>query len=59
LGGETSAQKESFSEGDELEHPHYTRPDEFRGLQVPDILLSGNHAEVENWRKKNQKKSKN
>lgn len=51
LGGETSALNESFSEGSEIEHPQYTRPEEFRGLKVPDVLLSGNHAEIERWRK--------
>ncbi len=55
LGGETSAQLESFSHASEREHPHYTRPEEYRGLKVPDVLLSGNHAEIINWRKDNQK----
>jgi tRNA (guanine37-N1)-methyltransferase len=55
LGGETSAELESFSEGDTQEHPHYTRPEEFRGLKVPDILLSGHHAKIAKWRKENQK----
>jgi tRNA (guanine37-N1)-methyltransferase len=55
LGGETSAEKESYSEADIIEHPHYTRPEEYRGLRVPDILLSGHHAEIKNWRKENQK----
>jgi tRNA (guanine37-N1)-methyltransferase len=55
LGGETSAEKESFSEGNLKEHPQYTRPEEFRGLKVPDVLLSGNHAEIEAWRKAQQK----
>jgi tRNA (guanine37-N1)-methyltransferase len=55
LGGETSAEKESFSEADEVEHPQYTRPEEFRGLRVPDVLLSGHHAEIERWRKTNNK----
>lgn len=50
LGGETSAELESFSQAGVLEHPHYTRPEEFRGLKVPDVLLSGNHAEVKKWR---------
>jgi tRNA (guanine37-N1)-methyltransferase len=54
LGGETSALNESFSEGDEMEYPQYTRPEEFRGLKVPDVLLSGNHAQIESWRKKQQ-----
>jgi len=50
LGNESSAGAESFEEG-LLEHPHYTRPPEFRGLKVPDVLLSGNHAEVARWRR--------
>lgn len=50
LGSETSALFESFSEG-LLDHPQYTRPPEFRGMKVPEILLSGNHAEIERWRK--------
>jgi len=55
LGGETSAEKESYSDAGVIEHPHYTRPEEFRGLRVPDVLLSGHHAEIEKWRKDNQK----
>jgi tRNA (guanine37-N1)-methyltransferase len=55
LGGETSAQKESFSEEGVIEHPQYTRPEEFQGLKVPDVLLSGHHAEIEKWRKAQQK----
>ncbi len=55
LGGETSAEKESFAEPDYLEHPHYTRPENFRGMQVPEVLLSGNHAEIEKWRTSNSK----
>jgi tRNA (guanine37-N1)-methyltransferase len=50
LGSDTSAVFESFSEG-LLDYPHYTRPPEFRGMKVPEILLSGNHAEIERWRK--------
>ena len=50
LGSETSAVNESFSEG-LLDYPHYTRPPEFRGMKVPEVLLSGNHAEIERWRK--------
>jgi tRNA (guanine37-N1)-methyltransferase len=53
LGGETSAQKESFSSGAAIEHPHYTRPEEYRGLKVPEVLLSGHHAQIEHWRKEN------
>ncbi|MBR0242669.1 tRNA (guanosine(37)-N1)-methyltransferase TrmD [Candidatus Saccharibacteria bacterium] len=50
LGGETSAEVESFSEGDNLEYPQYTKPYDFRGMTVPDILLSGNHGEIAKWR---------
>ncbi|UOQ43074.1 tRNA (guanosine(37)-N1)-methyltransferase TrmD [Halobacillus salinarum] len=49
LGNESSAPRDSFSSG-LLEHPHYTRPAEFRGAQVPDVLLSGNHAKIDEWR---------
>jgi tRNA (guanine37-N1)-methyltransferase len=51
LGGSESTQEESHS-GNLLEYPHYTRPPEFRGWRVPDILLSGNHAQVARWRRK-------
>ncbi len=51
LGSETSATNDSFSEG-LLDYPHYTRPPEFRGLRVPEVLLSGNHAEIARWRKR-------
>lgn len=50
LGSETSAIHESFSEG-LLDHPHYTRPPELRGLKVPDVLLTGNHVEIARWRR--------
>jgi tRNA (guanine37-N1)-methyltransferase len=50
LGDEQSAADESFSRG-LLEYPHYTRPAEFRGRKVPAVLLSGNHAEIEKWRR--------
>lgn len=50
LGSETSAVFESFSER-LLDHPQYTRPPEFKGMKVPEVLLSGNHAEIERWRK--------
>src|SRR5205823_97401 len=49
LGDEASAAEESFSDG-LLEYPHYTRPAEFRGMRVPDVLLSGDHAEIKKWR---------
>jgi tRNA (guanine37-N1)-methyltransferase len=50
---EESGSRESFSEAFEggLEHPHYTRPAEFRGWKVPEVLLSGNHALIESWRR--------
>lgn len=51
LGNQTSAVEDSFSTG-LLEYPHYTRPAEFRGWKVPDILLSGHHANIEKWRLK-------
>jgi tRNA (guanine37-N1)-methyltransferase len=50
LGNETSAVEESFSEG-LLEHPHYTRPREWEGRVVPEVLLSGDHAKVAAWRR--------
>lgn len=50
LGSEESAQDESFS-NDRLEYPQYTRPQEFMGLKVPEVLLSGHHANIEKWRR--------
>lgn len=50
LGGETSALIESFSDGDNLEYPQYTKPADFRGMKVPEILLSGNHGKIAAWR---------
>ena len=50
LGGEKSAEIESFSNGDNLEYPQYTKPYDFRGMTVPDVLLSGNHGEIAKWR---------
>jgi tRNA (guanine37-N1)-methyltransferase len=49
LGDDESSKDESFSR-DLLEYPHYTRPAEFRGIKVPDVLLSGHHAQIEKWR---------
>ena len=54
LGDDTSSHDESFSDG-LLEYPQYTRPAEFRGMKVPEILLSGNHAEIEKWRREQAK----
>lgn len=51
LGNEASPVHDSFSSG-LLEHPHYTRPADFRGMKVPDVLLSGNHRLIEEWREK-------
>jgi tRNA (guanine37-N1)-methyltransferase len=50
LGDDESVHDESFSHG-LLEYPHYTRPAEFRGMKVPEVLMSGNHAEIEKWRR--------
>lgn len=50
LGGETSAEIESFSDGNNLEYPQYTKPAEFRGMKVPDVLLSGHHENIQKWR---------
>jgi tRNA (guanine37-N1)-methyltransferase len=56
LGGESSAEIESFQDDDKsIEFPQYTRPEEFRQLKVPKVLLSGHHAEIEKWRIGNQK----
>lgn len=55
LGHEKSAQEESFSASlqGKKEYPHYTKPEEFRGMKVPDVLLSGNHRKIEEWRHRN------
>lgn len=59
LGGEKSAEIESFAEGSDntIEFPQYTKPAEFRGMKVPEILLSGHHQKVDEWRKENSKKA--
>ncbi len=51
IGRAASHERDSFSDPALLDHPHYTRPQEFRGMRVPDVLLSGNHAEIERWRR--------
>jgi tRNA (guanine37-N1)-methyltransferase len=56
LGDEESAYRDSFGDG-LLDHPHYTRPAEFRGRKVPEVLLSGNHAEIEKWRRRMELKA--
>lgn len=50
LGGAQSAEIESFSDGETLEYPQYTKPAEYRGMAVPEVLLSGNHAAIAKWR---------
>jgi tRNA (guanine37-N1)-methyltransferase len=57
LGGENSAEIESFSDGETLEFPQYTKPAEFNGMKVPDVLLSGNHAAIARWRDENSLKA--
>ena len=57
LGGENSAEIESFSDGETLEFPQYTKPAEFNGMKVPEVLLSGNHALIAKWRAENSLKS--
>lgn len=59
LGGESSALIESFSDGETLEFPQYTRPSEYRGLKVPEVLLSGNHGEIAKWREEHSIKKLN
>jgi tRNA (guanine37-N1)-methyltransferase len=51
IGREASHERDSFGADGLLDHPHYTRPAEFRGVRVPEVLLSGNHAEIERWRR--------
>jgi tRNA (guanine37-N1)-methyltransferase len=51
IGRRESHEQDSFGDAGMLDHPHYTRPAEFRGLRVPETLLSGNHAEIERWRR--------
>jgi tRNA (guanine37-N1)-methyltransferase len=51
IGKQASHQQDSFSSGRLLDHPHYTRPQEFRGMPVPEVLVSGNHVEIDRWRR--------
>ena len=57
LGGEESATIESFADGETLEFPQYTRPENFKGREVPPVLLSGHHAEIARWRTENSKRA--
>lgn len=51
IGNEGSHEQDSFAEPDLLDHPHYTRPREFRGMSVPEVLVSGDHGAIEAWRR--------
>jgi tRNA (guanine37-N1)-methyltransferase len=51
LGNDASHRRDSFSQAGLLDHPVYTRPQEFRGMRVPDVLVSGDHAAIEAWRR--------
>jgi len=58
LGGETSVEIESFQQDDtSIEFPQYTRPEDFRNMKVPEVLLSGHHANIQAWQNKNSRKS--
>ncbi|HUD81120.1 MAG TPA: tRNA (guanosine(37)-N1)-methyltransferase TrmD [Patescibacteria group bacterium] len=57
LGGETSAEIESYSLPNVLEYPQYTRPEEYRGLSVPKVLLSGHHQQIADWREQHSSKT--
>lgn len=56
LGNEETLADESHDKPGQLEYPHYTKPEEYKGWKVPDVLLSGNHAEIDKWREDNRKK---
>jgi len=58
LGNEESAKNESFSRAGYLEHPQYTKPAKFQEWKVPEVLLGGNHGEIEKWRRKNSERKK-
>lgn len=57
LGGAMSAEIESFSDGETLEYPQYTRPEVFNDLRVPEVLLSGHHGKIAEWRKQQSQKA--
>ena len=57
IKGETSAEIESFSDGETLEFPQYTKPADFNGMKVPEVLLSGNHGAIAKWRTEHSKKA--
>ncbi len=58
LGNEQSLKEESFTDGRTLEYPQYTRPREYKRLKVPEVLVSGNHKEIDKWRKSHSKEYK-
>ena len=58
LGDEESVTEESHSEPGRLEYPQYTRPRQFRGMSVPEVLLSGNHADIARWRREHERTRK-
>jgi len=58
LGNSTSSEHESFSKKGYLENPHYTKPADFQGWKVPEVLLKGNHKEIEEWRRENSRRAK-
>lgn len=58
LGGAKSAEIESYQDGDKVEFPQYTRPEVYRGLKVPKVLISGHHQEIANWRAGNMLRGK-
>lgn len=57
LGGEASAEIESFADGQTLEFPQYTRPEDWQGKRVPEVLLSGDHGKIAKWRAEQSKKA--
>lgn len=57
LGGKTSAELESFNDGRTIEYPQYTRPEVYRDMKVPEVLLSGNHAKISAWRQQHQRET--
>ena len=56
MGNPASLKEESFCESGYIEYPQYTRPADYKGLKVPDILFSGNHEKIREWRNKNANK---
>lgn len=58
LGNPESLKEESFTPTPSVEYPQYTKPEDFQGWKVPDVLLSGNHAEIERWRREHTEKTK-